>query len=107
MATNLGSIKDRDLVPSSSKSADVVGHGDLTEFLRQKRCEACVSGNRKCIIRSGEESCMLCNDALRPCFFEREIRLRGRPNQFQWHVLCLKNSFIDASTLLNKCVVVV
>ena len=79
----------------ASSSKEVVFHGDLIEFREQQRCEACATRNKKCIIQHGEESCMLCNDADRPCIFERKIRLRGSALRSHWDALVTVGSVFD------------
>ena len=56
---------------------DVILRGDLVEYLNAKRCEACQEGNRKCIMETGTDVCLLCSDSGRSCMFERPLRVRG------------------------------
>lgn len=74
---------------------DVIVHGDLIEFLNFKRCEACQTRNRKCIIKHGDEACLICTDAERVCVFERRIRLRGPAHRFTWDSLLAKEPLIQ------------
>ncbi|KAL8941995.1 MAG: hypothetical protein Q9216_001928 [Gyalolechia sp. 2 TL-2023] len=77
-------------------SADgVVIRGDIIEFLGQKKCEACRSRERDCIIKRGANACLLCSDAERTCVFERQMRVRGFVNGFTWESLLAKDDCYD------------
>lgn len=66
---------------------DVRVYGELIEFLRQFKCEACQTRDRKCLIQKNDGRCMLCTDADRQCVFTRTVRIKGPRSAFEWESL--------------------
>lgn len=60
----------------------VIVRGDLVEFLGSKRCEACQTRDRDCIMRLGADGCLLCSDSRSPCIFVRQVQVRGPASKF-------------------------
>ena len=75
---------------------DVIIRGELIEYLGNKKCKACESRDRDCIMRKGAENCLLCSDNGRSCIFERDVRLRGRANLFSWAILLGEERLIES-----------
>lgn len=76
-------------------------HGDLAEFLGDRRCGACQQGNRKCINQEDDDRCMLCNDAGRQCVFERSMMIKAPRTDFPWDALLCKETPRLVSGLVN------
>ena len=67
---------------------DVRVHGDIIEFLNDKRCVACQSStSRKCLIQESDEKCVSCSGADQKCVFRRPIVALGSPRSFKWNGL--------------------
>jgi hypothetical protein len=66
---------------------DVRVYGELIEFMRQFKCEACQTRDRKCLIQKNDGRCMLCTDADRQCVFTRTVRTKGPRSAFEWESL--------------------
>ena len=75
---------------------DVRVQGDLIEFLRQFKCEACQNRDRKCLLQINDERCMLCSDADRQCVFSRTVQIRGPKKAFEWRTLLGTETVIGA-----------
>lgn len=63
--------------------------GDITEFLNEKKCDACQSSpDRKCLIKEDDVKCVSCTDAGQECIFRRPVIASGSPTSFKWSSLC-------------------
>lgn len=62
--------------------------GNITEFLNEKKCEACQSSpGRKCLIQEDDDKCVSCTGAGQECIFRRPVIASGSPTSFKWSSL--------------------
>lgn len=89
---------------SSCSNGDIVIRGDIVEFLNRQRCGSCQSRGRDCLIKRGQDACLLCSDAGRPCTFDRLVRVQGPVSIFTWDSLLGKESLAvaHASSSINN-----
>ena len=88
-------------------SPSVRVHGDLVEFLDDRRCEPCQSTGSKCVLPRGDDCCIVCAGTGRACVLTcKNMVLRGPLSSFLEYFLVggdeASEAVIDISSLSIK-----